>query len=38
VVEIIDCEESLKDVLLEIAKLVSNGLITLEKVKILRYL
>ncbi|MGB9873640.1 MAG: DUF190 domain-containing protein [Hydrogenobacter sp.] len=37
VVEIIDCEENLRDVLPEIAKLVSNGLITLEKVKILRY-
>ncbi|MEZ0361340.1 MAG: DUF190 domain-containing protein [Hydrogenobacter sp.] len=36
VVEIIDCEENIKAVLPEIAKFISGGLITLEKVKILR--
>ncbi len=37
VVEIIDCEEKLNDVLPEIANILKGGLITLEKVKILRY-
>lgn len=36
VVEIIDCEEKIQEVLPEIAKLVKDGLITLEKVKVIR--
>lgn len=36
-VEIVDKEEKIMDILPEIAKLISSGLITLEKVKIIRY-
>ncbi len=36
VLEIIDCEENIKPILPEIAKLIKGGLITLEKVKVLR--
>jgi hypothetical protein len=36
VVEIIDCEENIKPVLPQLAKLIKGGLITLEKVKVLR--
>ncbi len=37
VVEIIDCEEKIEEVLPEISSLVEGGLITLEKVRIIRY-
>ncbi len=36
VVEIIDCEEKINQLLPEIAELVKEGLITLEKVKVIR--
>ncbi len=37
VIEIIDCEEKIKELLPEIKKMVKGGLITLEKVKVLFY-
>ena len=37
VMEIVDCEEKIEKVLPEIAKIISGGLITMEKVKVVRY-
>ncbi|MFZ8863652.1 MAG: DUF190 domain-containing protein [Thermocrinis sp.] len=36
VVEIIDCQEKIDQVLPEIAQMVKEGLITIEKVKVIR--
>ncbi len=36
VVEIVDCEEKVQEVLPELSKLVKDGIITLEKVKIIK--
>ncbi|MFN3975471.1 MAG: DUF190 domain-containing protein [Aquificaceae bacterium] len=36
VVEIIDCEEKIQAILPELSRMVENGLITLEKVKVVR--
>jgi hypothetical protein len=36
VVEIIDCQEKIDQVLPEIAQMVKDGLITMEKVKVIR--
>jgi len=37
VIEIVDCEEKIEEVLPEISKLIKGGLITLERVKVIRY-
>ncbi|WP_457601258.1 DUF190 domain-containing protein [Hydrogenivirga sp.] len=37
VVEVIDCEESVNAILSELSELVKGGLITLERVKVIRY-
>ena len=36
VVEIVDCEEKIQEILPELSKLVKDGIITLEKVKIIK--
>ena len=37
VIEIVDCEDKIKTVLKELKGIVEGGLITLEKVKVIRY-
>ena len=36
VVEIVDCEEKIQEILPELSKMVENGLITLEKVRVIK--
>lgn len=36
VVEIVDCEEKIQEILPELSKMVKNGLITLEKVRVIK--
>ncbi len=36
VVEIVDCEEKIQEILPELSKLVKDGIITLEKVKVIK--
>ncbi len=36
VVEIVDCEERIQEILPELSKVVKNGLITLEKVRVIK--
>lgn len=36
VVEIVDCEERIQEILPELSKMVKNGLITLEKVRVIK--
>jgi len=37
VIEVVDCEEKIRGIVGEIGKVVDSGLITLEKVKVIRY-
>lgn len=37
VIEIVDCEKKIEEVLPEISELIEGGLITLEKVRVIRY-
>ncbi len=37
VIEVIDCEKKINEVLPELSELVKNGLITLERVRVIRY-
>ena len=37
VIEVVDCEEKIEGILPELKKVVENGLITLERVRVIRY-